>query len=783
MERYCHFGDDGNACRLAIPQIDREIASLIVLCLMEKRSAGLLYPFPESDFSILPLLGPLAHLLVGTPGYHVLASRSCDWKEVYKKIGKNQTCQRDEQLRFLHPYGTVGMNGQIVSHATSRDSTRKVNIVFSRASSSAPLVWNDDIRGIIVDVGPPRARLSARRVNELLNLSISHNVPCVVIFNNANSAARHLLDENRIEILSWRKERESEVAQPDVENTKMAAHSGDFPDTYHSWSSKIRSGECNRPVRILEIADSDEMTDGLQELNARLSSLLASSQPNSARHLEESILAYASFVESRARTMWTTKSDYDRAASESYCGESMEASSIRLDRMSRELYSQNARVATEAIRFSDQYRRVVKVLDSVDTAKSRYVERNIRSEQIEPSQCLLNYGRIPQKASNIFLERCCLEKARPSCSSSHNLSSMPNGACILLPGYPLYANCSLLFTASAQQTTVLCYPWEIPILKRRIEHMCRCAATWHSNTVAFLQKIASPQSVDQGRVCGDGFSDPDLISVETSERFGRRDGPPTNVTLRDLYDFLELGERPESEVMTPSSESVQRYTDVGSNPKWLVTTDQGRLLVSEDRKLTVVCHTYTEACLPANIRVGDVIMVGKDFNPRPMSDYVWDIMAMRGLTKEGAIWREWKKRLREYVESRPGEDSRTVFESLRELGSCGIETPQAVYAWLNSDDLIGPQSKDTIMCLGKLLGATQAECELWWASIRQVRSALMSAYSHLWKLARYHASHLASGDSEDVIVSPELDIWLSDLSELVTFARVISQPQYMAPSG
>lgn len=781
IDRYRYAEGRLGVVELNVPKIDREIAALALLCLVRRKSAGILYPFPESDFSILPLLGPLAHLLVGVPGYFVLVSRSYDWKEVYGKVRRSESEGRGESLRYLHPFGAVGMDGRIISHATSLDSTKKTNIVFSRASSLSSLVWNDEIRGLVVDVGPPRARIDSRRIADLVDMASAHSIPWVVIFCNPSCSVRGIIEERGIGILSW--QCGPEVDETDVSSQASAAHPVvglDFNGSYEVWSSKIRMAKSMPRVELLELEDTSELSQELKELNLDLYSLLRSANLGSSGLAEQNLLAFASFLESRVRTLWTRKVDFNRAALQSYCGEALESSLQRFSQTSRQLYERNAKVAIKAIAFADRYDRVLKMLDITNTSKSKQVEHIIRHHDSPEMFVFLNYGRIPQKAFSVFSEFCGSDKTKILSASAKNLSLIPRVEKIFLPGYPLFTNAYLLATSSTPDIVVVCYPWETSILKSRVSALENQRAVWVSNSKTLLRNILTGESMavpTRSTTLGE------LAEITTVETHRER-GTSMSVTgdgfsYRDLVDFLEVGERPESDILPQCVSGIREYRDAGTESKWLITTDQGRLYVNETRKMTVVSLTYSDQIEPGKTGIGDIIMVGKDFNPRPMSDYVWDLMAMKGISKEGAIWREWKRRLKEFVDTHPGEDSESVLERLKELGTCDIQTPQAVYAWLSSDDLIGPQRKDTIMCIGKLLDANSAECELWWASILQVRSALHSAYSHLWKLVKYHASSLAAGDSEDVLVSPELDIWLSDLAELVSFARVISQPQHL----
>jgi hypothetical protein len=781
IDKYHFLEGRASVFELGVPSIDKEIVSLILLCLVKKKSVGVLYPFPESDYAILPLLGPLAHLLVRKPGYFVLISRSCDWKSVYSRMQKSDSEGHGDSLKFLHPFGTVGMDGEIVSYATSWDSTYKTNIVFCRATSLSPLVWDDKIQGLVIDVGSPAARLDSRKLEDLIAMASSHQVPCVVIFSNPNSYVQHVLSNNGMGILTWRCDRAEEDRRPAsvpsaIPSTTVAQ---DFTESYRKWSEKIRESGNMPEIAVTRIEDSGEMAQELKELSLDLHSLLASVGRDSCGLGEQSLCALASFLELRVRTLWTRKVDLNRAALESYAGETFESALQRFSQLSRQLYERNARVATKAITFADRYGRVLKLLEFENTPKSKFIEHRLKGLDGSSVLAFMNYGRIPQKAFNIFIDFINPSATGFLSASPKNLSLMPRADKMILPGYPLNTSAYILAAASTPFIEVICYPWEIQLLGDRIRSLEQNKLAWASNTRRVLGQISGG-----GNVTIPPSPAAQISGIETYQAAGTS-GPTSSAgfSYRDLVDYLELGETPENAALPQRSETDCEYRDTGFETKWLITTDRGRLYVNESRRITVVSMTYSEQLEPSKVNIGDVIMVGKDFNPRPMSDYVWDIMAMKGLSREGAIWREWKRRLKEYVDSHPSEDSQSILEKLRELGCSSIETPQAVYNWLSSDDLIGPQKKETVMRIGELLGASSSEGELWWASIRQVRSALHSAYSQLWKLVKYYASSLAAGEAEDLLVSPELDIWLSDLANLVTFARVNSHPQRLPSVG
>jgi hypothetical protein len=741
------------------------------MCIIEDISAGILLPCPESDYSILPLIGPLAHLLVGKDGYFLIYSKTANWPEIYEKLCKSPSTERWEHLKSLHPYGILGSDGNIKNFANRRDSTLKYNIVFSRLRGESELKPDARLRGVIVDTGPPRNRLEIEKFRDFIEHAERENVPIVILLSNVKGPYAKELVDRRFPIYCNRMESggpEEKYLRP--QGIGIVYEQEDFLSTYQKYSKKVRNQGEGPDISFVSIPGASSLCDLYDSLNA----LLISIDREAPTPLVSRVAAYASHLESIIRNMWTTINIYNKASQQYFKGEPLYTACNRFQILARRLYENNVTAGPKAIDFQSKLLNCVDILEHESTPKSVWLEQTLDlHKESDHNLVFCNYGRAQQIALNVALEPHISAGKTVYSVTPYNFSKMYPQEEMIFSGVPLNAQTFALFTSTAKRICVLCYPWEEAALHRRVslyrDEMRKAVCSRDAFIGAALNRPIKPSFVKgidgQVKIPGKKSSLPKGI--------GERQAPAV-IEVGTLLDHLEKGEAPGGE----NDHGAKRiYNDSGTGTRWLIKTDGGNLFLSEDRSMIVVHRTYTDQKPPALLAVGDIILVGRDFNPRPMADYVWDILARRGLAKEGAVWHLWKMRLKEHLESNPTEDYRTVFNSLKEIGEKGIETPAAVYAWLNSKDLIGPHRKETLTNIGKLLGANQVEIDIWWASICQVRSVLRSAYMHLWRLTRHYASNIMMGEADDIRISPELNIWLSDLAELISFAKVISAPQ------
>lgn len=776
MDRYKYLDGADEVLELNIPATDKEMSALALLNIIKGQSCGIFYPYPESDYCILPLLGPLAHNLVGKNGFYIVMSRSANWSDIYGRIRKNATDETSGLLRHLHPYATLGVDGRPVNQARAKDSTMVHHLVFSRWKTELNEDCKNHLKGVIIDTGPPRCKVDSFLLEELVIRSKVECYPIIVIFFNPNGSVPRILVKHNIGIVACPRITNgfTDFSSPGIDIQSTCCPYDEVQSRYLHYCQKVRSSDNYPDIEIVKLHGNDI----LRELNEGLQKLLYGINEEKATAQERALAAYSSYTESIIRNCWTKIGHYEEAASSSFGAETLNAATIHIGRMSRKIYENNSKLGLFGIEFEGMLEKALSNLKTEGSEKSIWLEKQINTSDKSKEKLFYNYGRIQQKALNIFIDPYSNEGWQIKSISPYNLSYLDKVEELLIPGTPLHSQTFVLRNISAKKVIVLCYPWEEDAVANKLLAYDKKVSIWGENTNLFLGS-SERQSGDRQE---SGNLAHKTAIVRQGSEIAKRSTQSSTIEIGSLLDYLEIGENPD-EKGRESTERNRTFKDIGNSAKWYIKTDLGDMYLNANRRLTTVFQTYSLPKYPNELIIGNVILVGSDFNPRPMSHYVWDILARKGVIKEGALWGEWKRKLREFCETHPEENHHTIFERLKAAGDCRIETPSAVYCWLNSDELIGPQDKSSIMAIGNLIGAGKTECNMWWASIEQVRSALRSAYAQLWRLTKHYANNLASGMPEDILLSEELNIWLSDIGELVTFAKVIMEPALICSEG
>lgn len=222
-------------------------------------------------------------------------------------------------------------------------------------------------------------------------------------------------------------------------------------------------------------------------------------------------------------------------------------------------------------------------------------------------------------------------------------------------------------------------------------------------------------------------------------------------------------------------QTVEQYDGIESQEaRYLIETESGPVRVPESRKIPTIRSGRTFMASPKNIWPGDIILVSKDFNPRPLSDYVWYIMKRAyGISREAHPGDEWRRKLKDYRDAHPEMTKSDILEQLKKMGDTTIMTTVALYEWLDYNEVIGPKSPGTVLAIARLTGC-EDRYEDWLRGIRDIRSLHNKLMKHLWKIAKFNIKRLRRGayDTENFYLDRKLKISISDLSKLMTFAEV-----------
>ncbi len=767
LEIYDHLkGDD--LIRLPIPHEDMELAAMVLLKTMDGESAGFVYPHLESNYCLLPLLGPLAHLYVGCEKNHVIFfSRGRSWTDFYEALSRNAPgkWRYSHTIKSMHPHSHIGINGNYRSDVKVRkDRTDKVRLVFSKTYKFLEREPKKGLEALIVDSGPPRYSLSEERFKNFLSYSEEHDIPLLVLMNNPYGPIYRKMDDLGVPIYGIKNHKRNVYDEEYLENLKCCVGDGStLLKNYGMWSNYILKSVLDKDIKIVE-TDCPSEIKSLHEILLRIREAI----PEKGKNVPMlKMISLSSYVDSVIRTLWFPRKDYEIVSSKNRWGEKLDTQQQHISRLSTEIYESNAELGNLGIDFAQKLRDVLDFLKGDQPTKVIRAERIVNED--DGKTVFLNYGKIPSMAHKNFLKRTGLfDGARVL--HPGDLDGRIRFQKIIMPGYPLYSQLYLLNTISTNNLEIWCYPWEVEVVKKRFENLLKRRNELDSNSRSYLSgKVVQKWSSNK---------DPKRRGVKIKTRKGKASSSVgakkfEDINVPSLLDKLERGYSPD---LIGGESNGRVYEDSGSGDKWRVETDLGTLKLLEERNLTVVHHTYSVRKNVRELEPSDIIMVGKDLNPKSMEEYVWEILERKGISHEHGFWREWLIRLEEYLEENPNKDYRDVFKEMKETEKCTLETPNAVYSWLH-EDIMGPSTKGTLEALGEVLGVDKEEVDYWEASIEQVRSAKASAFKHLWKLCRSYSHRLAEGIVDDVLISEEYNIWLSDLEEMISFAEVLSKPK------
>ena len=754
---------------LHFPNTDIDTASTALMSIIHGKKAGILYPYAEMNYVLLPLLPPLAHLHTGSSDHRffVVASKTLDYSDVYRKICKERS--GSTFLRFVHPFGVINQDGEFTSSATRRDSTAVARIAFWNAQNlDLPENIIPEIAGIVFDIDPTRRRLTGSDLSMLSTLLMEADFPIVVVYNNVLSPLTLLMKKAGVPIYRINRTDERSGETEKLLNeiiTKEIDHDG-FAFAYLSRSRKILLNPS-----MPELQFKSQGTGGkLKDLNSQLEKMILASRESNLQ-LVTKFLAYCSYVESVFRCLWTRLNDYDFEANLSFGTESLGGALERIRAGAIKINDIDMGLGERFLSFSEGMERCLHDLRTQHSAKAINLEKVIanKEESIQDSYYCC-YSTPSQKATYRFLCGYEEDAIRNALITTRDLSHVVPRIRLILPGYPLSSQFGIFKSSSCQKIEIYCYEFERDVIKERLRRISKLEeeletsdASWHKDKISFNSPITAPMPKQN-----ENKSDPQ--NGKSGKISAARPVSLDNIVkVKGIAEFIQTGEFPTYQLEIEDGTKAL-YSDEEEGEKWIVETDHGKLKVSSQRQLTVVYQTFTAFKTPHELTVGDILLVGKDMNPRPLAEYMWDLMAGRGFVREGAIWNEWLKKLRDYLQS-TGRHYSEVYEILRGLG-CPLKSPVTVYSWLQRPDAIGPRDRLSLVSIAKLIGATQEEADVWWASILQMRSILRSAYANVWKLAKYYASRMLEEDYKEDMLDGRLSIVMSDLSEYLDFVRV-----------
>lgn len=746
-------------CR-PITAFTRDVTSFyqeVIEKLEDGTSQAIYFPFSSSTNFIPSFLGVLAHSFVERDDYPnaVVVTRNGFLTDMYDRIEDSDGIR----LKFWHPRGEIGKDGRIFTTHNKRSLSKSYRLLFVRPENIPVVESLENIEAIALDLTSINRYQNA--ISDWLKvreLSERRTIPLLIWYDGSSQGFLSSFVNSRMAIRSfprsifkypWRARDHCKNSEVELGKRRNLDIRG-----YPLWLEKTSSSRNFPLIRYVE--SKDEVL--LRVLHDDLKEIFLEGRrcEDGSRFLSN--YSSAVILESIIRGLAVPSSMLDAALAASFgpgtLGERIQGLSLA----SKRIYEISPCVGIKFLDYADTLESISRVLRERATNKTQDLVDFLKSDKPDKPEVLIVRTQSEKIAYSSFI--ASLELNSNNTMRVETVRDMENGGSInraLITSVPTNW-CNLLFnTSSAAELIFLCYPWESLYLSSRLR------ASLHNYSFWCIERNIGAR--------------PKIVSDRTNTRQEER--LSVKVENIDPVEYF-LGFNPhvrtiERLIEDEYTESItlRKYSYVDKSEdgvKIKIITELGTMEVRDQRKLTIVREKESLTVSAGEILPGDEILVGRDFAPHPMSEYVWEIMEKLLPVGAGAAWRKWKILLRDYLERHISMNYKDLFVELKQKGA-SIETPVAVYEWMHDDDLIGPRDKKTMQAIASLLDTPDEELAIWWASIKQVRSTLHSLYSNLWKLARSYGGK-STYEDRDVTINKELNITLSDIANLVVLTKV-----------
>lgn len=787
VEAYVYFSEDENVKledtrkfelvedNIAVPQVDIEQTVRALCHLQEGKSCAIFSPSYESNYLPYPMIISAIPLLFGfeTFSYLVIGGKH-EWEIVLKSVYRHGNVGNHSLLKY-YDYRDILNVRTGESQATKRKPRKCTRWIFSGFFNSD--LWDhlDDIALIIVDLATgTHPKLDKTDVETIMSYSSRKSIPAVFFLRNPLDKVAEYLSEFGVEMIPPR----VEASKLDPLDTQQifSHHTRNedldtFLTSYNLRNYKINKNGIKKTVEIRLTGEDHEFRDLYQKFFEFKSSLTTSDSSSYGRR-----------VYYLGRALFDAAMEFTGAINTNLIG--------RFEWIAHPIGAARAAFFDVIWGLSDASRDLAtELIDKVDS-----IMREFETKPTPKGRCLIE-----------ILENCKKENKTPIVMGKAealrgfllNVLSeyAPDVEQLIVPpdqlenAYssdlliilnPLYGReRTKLLTSCASKLVILNYPCQQKMTKKSIEEVQKLIG---GNGVPFEHNVGNEPKLND---TSEGIINVILTVNDNSadktegKTFIELDGE-TEINSLEFNDFNDMtdedGEDEEDEDF-PYLSALPGNDDSFDLPKWIVPIENREVLIPENRKIVLVKENKTYLTTPSRLKSGDKILITKDFNPRSLSDFVWEIMERKfGIKRKTHPGNEWREKLKEYIVRNPGITYPQVFERLKQHGNIQIQTPTAIYLWLESDDIIGPHDIETLEAIAGLFGL-QEKVKEWQTGIQFIRSRHRRLIRHLWQVAKYNATELKERYNEDYVVDPKLGIRISEISNLVRFAIVTGTPR------
>ncbi len=752
---------------ISVPQIDIE-QSIKALCLSrESKSSAVCSQFYESRYLPYPIIISAIKLLHGTENaYYLVIGSKEQWKTVLKgayQHGKLANHPLSKYYDFIDILNVKTNKGKF-----QRRSYKTVRWVLSGFSNSD--LWEKlrDVALIVVDmVTVNTSELDETDIEVILSYSRKNKIPIVFFVKNYADRVSKYLKNNGVEMIvpSIALPKPTNLSAPQVhsyhiKNEELKAFLTYYNLRYH----KINKNGLKKSIEII-VVDNNKIFSKFFHKYLELSSSLNQRDLNSngrrARYLSRNL--YGSIMEFTGNVSTTNGYRFE------WIKHPIGVNRTRFYETIWKLSDQSQILAKEMI---DEVDLIMKNFESKNTPKGESLLKLLKGSRDHNKKVVLlaEQSDLDNFLKNSFPERASfIEEFLVSSEQLENASASDH---MILLSTVDWKNKTILLTSCCSSIIILNYSEEVNISRKTIEDIKKfySGERFSSGTTEIEPKYETIEIKVTGAVN-------QSINGETEFRDETERDLISQLKFNETEDFFEddLEEEMDEDILNPNlkSENQNTYELV----KWVVSIENREVIVPSNRKIVLVKDNKTYTVKISKLSPGDRILITKNFNPKSLSEFVWEIMEKKfGIKRKTHPGNEWREKLKEYMNQNPEISYAQVFEKLKEVNDIGIKTPVAIYLWLESYDLIGPQDFITLKAIAKLVNSENRLKE-WWEGIQYIRMRHRRMIHHLWKVVKYSAMELEERNAEDYVIDHVLGIKISEISKLVRFATVTGTPK------
>lgn len=758
---------------ISVPLIDIE-QSIIALCLAkEGKSSVVCSPFYESEYLPYPIIISGRKLLFDSENstYLVIGGKT-QWEIVLKNVYCHGNLANHPLSKY---YGFRDILNVKRNETVSKRKTSKTERWVLSGFFNSDL-WENlkDVDLIIVDMVTTTPKLDKRNIEAILSYSKREKIPVVFFINASMDKHTEYLKSNGLKFLTSPIDLPKQTIFPIPTLHISAHHTRDeqldmFLTAYNLRSLKINKNGLKKSIEIRKIIENDSLSDIHSKYSELIFSLKSRDYNKNGRNA--SFLAkmlYDSLMEFTGNVrINNTNSEFEWLT---------HPIGINRARFYDAIWNLSEFSNSIANKLIDQADSIMKNFESKMTPKGEYLSK-LLLDYFSQDKTMVIIGKESAFSGffrNTFQERSSLFEQ--FLVEPDQLEKAPISDVIIFLGQIYGRDKAKLLTSCSRNIIILNYPWQTSGTKKSIYEIKEFLSGEHF----------SSKGIDSGT------NDKHFDLIEFSESFvidhtkKNEEGVLNETRWKDLTTDLILNEfgdlfgdkmeQEPDEGLSYSDEVLEKNDSYGSN-KWVVSIENRDIVIPDYRKIVLVKEKKTYMVRASKLNPGDRILITKDLNPKSMSEFVWEVMERRfGIKRKTHPSNEWREKLKRYVIDHPGITYGQILEKLKQMRDIEIETPAAIYLWLISYDVIGPNDLKTLEAIAKLVNS-EDKLKEWWKGIQDIRMKHRRLIRHIWRVFTYNAKELKERNDENVVVDHTLGIKISDISQMVRFATVTGTPR------